>query len=173
MPLKPDHGEESYRELGRLEGRKALITGADSGIGRAIAIAYAREGADVAIAYLPEEEQDGLETARWIEQAGQQTLQFPGDIRKEAHCSEIVERTFRIFGGLDILVNNAAFQMTHDRIEDFTTDEFDRTFKTNVYATFWLCRAAEPLMQAGSVILNTASIQAFDPLSKSAGVRSD
>ena len=163
MPLKPDHGEETYRGSGRLQDRVALITGSDSGIGRAIAIAYAREGAHVALAYLPEEENDAKETAKWVEQAGRKALRLPGDIQNERHCSEIVDRVFSELGTLDILVNNAGFQMTHDSIEEFTTEEFDRTFKTNVYAMFWLCRAAEPRMQPGSVIINTASIQAFDP----------
>jgi NAD(P)-dependent dehydrogenase (short-subunit alcohol dehydrogenase family) len=163
MNPRADHGEESYRGLGRLEDRVALITGGDSGIGRAVAIAYAREGADVAIGYLPEEEQDARDTAGWIDKAKRKSLTLPGDIRDEAHCEAIVARTFDTFGRLDILVNNAAFQMTHDSIEEFSTEEFDRTFKTNVYAMFWLCRAALPRMKDGGVIINTASIQAFDP----------
>jgi NAD(P)-dependent dehydrogenase (short-subunit alcohol dehydrogenase family) len=163
MPNKPDHGEETYRGYGRLEGRTALVTGGDSGIGRAVALAFAREGADVAISYLPEEEQDAAESAKWVEQAGRKALRFPGDIRDEQHCTTIVQRTVQEFGKLDILVNNAAFQMTHDSIEEFSTEEFDRTFKTNVYAMFWLCRTALPLMEPGSSIVNTASIQAFNP----------
>ena len=163
MTPKADHGENSYRGLGRLEGRAALITGGDSGIGRAIAIAYAREGADVAISYLSEEEDDASETLHWIQQAGRKGLKLPGDIRKEEHCRELVDRTFKEFGNLDILINNAAFQSTHDSIEDFTTEELDRTFKTNFYAPFWLVRAALPRMKAGSSIINTTSIQAFDP----------
>jgi NAD(P)-dependent dehydrogenase (short-subunit alcohol dehydrogenase family) len=163
MPLKPDHGEQTYRGSGRLKGRVALITGGDSGIGRAVALAFAREGANVAIAYLPEEESDASETAKWVEESGQKALKLPGDIRDERHCSSLVDRTISEYGSIDILVNNAAFQMTHDNIEEFTTEEFDRTFKTNVYAMFWLCRAALPHMQPGSAIVNTASIQSFDP----------
>ncbi len=163
MNVKPDHGEESYRGLGRLTDRVALITGADSGIGRAVAIAFAREGADVAISYLPEEEQDAAETERWVTQAGRRALRLPGDIRDEQHCNQMIDRAFQEFGKLDLLVNNAAFQMTHDKIEEFSTEEFDRTFKTNVYAMFWLCRAALPRMKPGSAIINTASIQAYDP----------
>ena len=158
-----DHGEETYRGLGRLTDRVALITGADSGIGRAVALAYAREGADVAISYLPEEEQDAAETARWVEAADRTAVRLPGDIRDERHCQALIERTFDRFGRLDILVNNAAFQSTHDSVAEFSTEEFDRTFKTNVYAMFWLCRAALPRMEPGSTIINTASIQAFDP----------
>jgi NAD(P)-dependent dehydrogenase (short-subunit alcohol dehydrogenase family) len=163
MPQKPDHGEESYRGYDRLAGRTALITGGDSGIGRAVALAFAREGADVAISYLPEEEKDAAESAKWVEQAGRKVLRFPGDVRDEQYCTDIVQRTIQQFGKLDILVNNAAFQMTHDSIEEFSTEEFDRTFKTNVYAMFWLCRTALPRMEAGSAIVNTGSIQAFNP----------
>jgi NAD(P)-dependent dehydrogenase (short-subunit alcohol dehydrogenase family) len=149
MNTKPDHGEESYQGLGRLTGRAAVITGADSGIGRAIAIAFAREGADVLFTYLPDEEQDANETTQWMQQ--------------EQHCQQVIDRAFQEFGKLDLLVNNAAFQMTHETIEEFTTEEFDRTFKTNIYALFWLTRAALPRMQPGSAIINTASIQAYDP----------
>ena len=163
MSPQADHGEHSYRGLGRLEGRVGLITGGDSGIGRAIAIAFAREGADVAISYLPEEERDAQETRRWVEQAGRRALTLPGDIRDEALCARLVDDVSSQLGKLDILVNNAAYQMTHESIEEFSTEEFDRTFKTNVYAMFWLCRAALPRMPAGSCIINTASIQAFDP----------
>jgi NAD(P)-dependent dehydrogenase (short-subunit alcohol dehydrogenase family) len=162
MNPKPDHGEDSYRGLGRLKDKVALITGADSGIGRAIAIAYAREGADVAIAYLSEEE-DARETERWVTEAGRKALRLPGDIREEAHCRQLVDRVFETFGRIDILINNAAFQMTHQSIEEFSTEEFDRTFKTNVYAMFWLCKFALPKMEAGSTIINTASIQSYEP----------
>jgi len=163
MTPAADHGEQSYRGLGRLKDRIALVTGGDSGIGRAVSLAFAREGADVAISYLPEEEADADETMRWVTDAGRRALKLPGDIRNERHCTDMVDRVFEQFGTLDILVNNAAFQRTHERIEDFSTEEFDDTFKTNVYALFWLCRAALPRMKPGSAIINTASIQAFDP----------
>jgi NAD(P)-dependent dehydrogenase (short-subunit alcohol dehydrogenase family) len=158
-----DHGEQTYTGLGRLTGRTALITGGDSGIGRAVALAFAREGADVAISYLPEEEADAAESCRYVVDAGRRALALPGDIQQESHCISMIDRVFAEFGKLDILVNNAAYQSTHERIEDFTTEEFDRTFRTNVYATFWLSRAALPRMRAGGVIINTASIQAYDP----------
>jgi NAD(P)-dependent dehydrogenase (short-subunit alcohol dehydrogenase family) len=163
MTPRADHGEESYRGLGRLEGKVALITGADSGIGRAVSIAFAREGAHVALSYLPEEQGDAEDTASWIRKAGRKALLLPGDIQQEPHCRTIVDRAFAELGTLDILVNNAAFQSTHESIEEFTTDELDRTFRTNIYAMFWLCRAALPRMQPGSAIINTASIQAYDP----------
>jgi NAD(P)-dependent dehydrogenase (short-subunit alcohol dehydrogenase family) len=162
MNPKPDHGEDSYRGLGRLKDKVAFITGGDSGIGRAIAIAFAREGADVCIGYLNEDE-DARETERLVKEAGRKALLLPGDIRDEEHCRRIVDQTFQQFGKIDVLINNAAFQMTHDSIEEFSTEEFDRTFKTNVYAMFWLCKFAVPRMEAGSVIINTASIQSFDP----------
>lgn len=163
MNPQADHGEESYRGLDRLTGRTALVTGGDSGIGRAVAIAFAREGADVAISYLPAEETDALDTCKWIESAGRKAVRLPGDIQHEAHCVSIADRAQTALGRIDILVNNAAFQSTHERIEDFTTEEFDFTFRTNVYAMFWLCRAIMPRMIPGGVILNTASIQAYDP----------
>lgn len=162
MNPKPDHGEDSYKGLGRLKDKAALITGSDSGIGRATAIAYAREGADVVISYLNEED-DARETEHWVTEAGRKALRIPGDIRDEAHCRQLIDRSFEKFGKLDILVNNAAFQMTHESIEEFSTEEFDRTFKTNVYAMFWLCKFALPRMQPGSVIINTASIQSYEP----------
>jgi NAD(P)-dependent dehydrogenase (short-subunit alcohol dehydrogenase family) len=160
---RADHGEDSYRGLGRLTDRIALVTGGDSGIGRAVALAFAREGADVAISYLPQEEQDAQETRRWIEDAGRRALTIPGDISAETHCVAMIDRVRSHFGRLDILVNNAAFQMSRESIEEISTEEFDRVFKTNVYAMFWLCRAALPQMEAGSAIINTASIQAYDP----------
>jgi NAD(P)-dependent dehydrogenase (short-subunit alcohol dehydrogenase family) len=163
MTPKADHGETSYKGLGRLTDRAALITGGDSGIGRAVAIAFAREGADVLLSYLPEEERDAREAADWVTKAGRKAVLMAGDICDERHCTALVDRAFDEFGKLDILVNNAAFQRTHESIEEFTTEEFDATFKTNVYAMFWLCRAALPRMAAGSTIINTASIQAFDP----------
>lgn len=163
MTPEPDHGEKSYRGLGRLEGKTALITGADSGIGRAVAIAFAREGANVLLSYLPEEEKDGAETARWVEQTGRKAVKLPGDLREESHCAEMVNRAVKEFGTLDLLINIAGFQSTHESLEEFTSEEFDRTFRTNVYALFWLCRAALPQMKAGSAIVNTASIEAYDP----------
>lgn len=163
MTPTPDHGEQSYRGLGRLTDRVALVTGGDSGIGRAVAIAFAREGADLVLSYLPEEERDAEDTARWVEQAGRRVLRLGGDIRQERHCEELVHRTVDEFGRLDILVNNAAFQATRERIEDVTSEEFDTTCKTNLYAMFWLCRAALPCMEPGAVILNTTSIQAYAP----------
>jgi hypothetical protein len=163
MRPRADHGEDSYRGLGRLEGRVALITGGDSGIGKAVALAFAREGADVAIGYLPVEEPDAADTCKWVEETGRKAVRIAGDIQEETTCVELVDRTFDQFGQLDILVNNAAFQMTHDRIEEFSTEELERTFRTNVYAMFWLCKAALPRMAPGSTIINTASIQAFDP----------
>jgi NAD(P)-dependent dehydrogenase (short-subunit alcohol dehydrogenase family) len=163
MTPRADHGEQSYRGLGRLKDRVALITGGDSGIGRAVAIAYAREGADVLLSYMPEEEPDAEETCQWVEKAERTAVRLPGDIRDERHCTQMIERAFDEFGHLDILVNNAAFQRTYDSIADISTEEFDTTFRTNVYAMFWLCRAALPRMKPGSVIINTASIQAYDP----------
>lgn len=160
-----DHGEESYKGSGRLKGRAALITGGDSGIGRAIAIAYAREGADVAINYLPEEETDATETARWVEQAGQRVLRTPGDISQEQNCIKIVEDVVKKFGKLDILVNNAAFQMTHQDVDEWSSEEWDHTFRVNIYSIFYLCKAAMKHLKPGGVILNTASIQSLQPKS--------
>ncbi|GIF00390.1 SDR family oxidoreductase [Paractinoplanes rishiriensis] len=162
MPDRPDHGEESYRGSDKLAGRKAIITGGDSGIGRAVAIAYAREGADVLISYLPEEEDDARDTAQFIEKAGRRAVTVPGDITDEAHCRAIVDRALADLGGLDILVNNAAYQMAQPGgISDITDEQFDRVMKTNLYAMFWLCRAAVPHMPPGATIINTASIQAY------------
>ena len=162
MALRPDHGEESYKGSGRLEGRCALITGGDSGIGRAV-IAFAREGANVAISCLPVEAGDAEETGKWVRQAGRKALLMPGDIQQEQHCKELIERTAKEFGKLDVLVNNAAFQVTHESIEEFTAAELEQTFRTNFFATFFLCRAALPVMPEGSSIINTTSIQAFVP----------
>lgn len=162
MQDQPDHGEESYRGSGRLTGRRAVITGGDSGIGRAVAIAFAREGADVLIAYLPEEEEDARTTAQLVEKAGRKAVTVPGDIRDERHCASIVDRAVSELGGIDILVNNAAYQMAQPGgITDITTEQFDRVMKTNLYAMFWLSRAAVPHMGPGSTIINTASIQAY------------
>jgi NAD(P)-dependent dehydrogenase (short-subunit alcohol dehydrogenase family) len=164
MPQRPDHGEETYRGTGRLTGRRAVITGGDSGIGRAVAIAYAREGADVLIAYLPEEQQDAEETLHWVRQAGRTAVGVPGDIRDEAHCGEIIARAVRELGGLDVLVNNAAYQMAQPGgLAELGTEQFDRVLKTNLYAMFWLCKAALPHLERGATIINTASIQASQP----------
>ncbi|MET0434381.1 MAG: SDR family oxidoreductase [Cellulomonas sp.] len=164
MQQQPDHGEESYVGSGRLEGKRALITGGDSGIGRAVALAFAREGADVAISYLPDEEEDAQETVRLVEDAGRRAPTLPGDIRDEAFCSELVQRTVAELGGLDVLVNNAAFQMSQDNgLLDLTTEQLDRTFKTNLYAMFWITKAALPHLQPGSSIINTTSVQAYEP----------
>jgi NAD(P)-dependent dehydrogenase (short-subunit alcohol dehydrogenase family) len=163
MQLRPDHGEQSYRGRGRLVGKTALVTGGDSGIGRAVAIAFAREGADVAISYLPEEEPDAQEAKRWIEEAGQRGVVVPGDIQDEAHCRKLVQQVLSMNGHLDILVNNAAYQMTFDGIEQISAEEWDRTFRTNIYAMFYLCKASVPKMKPGSTIINTASIQAYEP----------
>ena len=163
MTPAPDHGEHSYRGSGKLDGRAAIITGGDSGIGRAVAIAFAREGADVLLAYLPEEEDDARDTARWVERAGRRAVLVPGDIADQRHCQGIVERAVAEFGRLDVLVNNAAFQRTYARIEDITAEEWDRTFRTNIHATFFLCQAAVPHMRPGAAIVNTTSIQAKDP----------
>jgi NAD(P)-dependent dehydrogenase (short-subunit alcohol dehydrogenase family) len=162
MQPRPDHGEESYRGHGRLTGKAALITGADSGIGRAVAIAYAREGADILISYLNEDD-DARETALLVEGAGRRALLIPGDVGDEQHCERLVSRAVEEFGRLDILVSNAAFQMSHDSIDEISAAEFDHTFKTNVYALFFLSKAALRHMQPGGSIIATASIQAFTP----------
>jgi hypothetical protein len=162
MTPAPDYGDASYRGSSRLLGKTAIITGGDSGIGRAVALAFAREGADVVISYLNEEE-DAHETMRIVGAAGRRAVLIPGDISDESHCLEIVERAFQEFGKLDILVNNAAFQMTHENITELSSEEFDYTFKTNIYAMFYLCKAALPRMEAGSTIINVASIQAYNP----------
>ncbi len=163
MTPRPDHGESSYVGRGRLTGRRALITGGDSGIGRAAAIAYAREGADVAINYLPDEEPDAQEVVKLIRDAGRKAVAIPGDLRDERFCQRLVTDAVRQLGGLDILVNNAARQQSHDSILDISTEQFDWTFKTNIYAPFWLCKAAIPHMPPGSAIINTASVNAYDP----------
>jgi NAD(P)-dependent dehydrogenase (short-subunit alcohol dehydrogenase family) len=163
MAPRPDHGEETYSGSGRLLGRRALITGGDSGIGRAVAIAFAREGADVAVAHLPEEQDDGDETVRLIEETGRKALSLPGDVTDAAYCRDMVEQTVAELGGLDILVNNAAFQMAHEGLEDLPDEEIERTFATNVFALFHTCKAALPHMGEGGSIINTASEQAFEP----------
>lgn len=163
MTPRPDHGETTYRGSGRLAGRKALVTGGDSGIGRAAVIAFAREGADVAINYLPAEEADAKEVVELIRQAGRKAVAIPGDIRDEAFCRKLVDEAVRQLGGLDILVNNASRQKSNESILDLSTADFDWTFRTNVYAMFWITKAAVPHMKAGSCIINTASQQAFNP----------
>ncbi|MFI8740321.1 SDR family oxidoreductase [Stutzerimonas zhaodongensis] len=163
MEPKPDHGETSYHGSNRLAGRKALITGGDSGIGRAAAIAFAREGADVAIGYLPDEEPDAQDVVRLIREAGRKAVALPGDIRDEAFCQRLVEQAVEGLGGLDILVNNAARQNSEQSILDITTDEFDWTLKTNLYAMFWITKAAVPHLPAGASIINTSSVTTYDP----------
>jgi NAD(P)-dependent dehydrogenase (short-subunit alcohol dehydrogenase family) len=163
MDPRPDHGETSYKGLGRLTGRKALITGADSGIGRATAIAFAREGADIVMNYLPSEEPDAAEVEKLIKDAGRKAVKMPGDIADENFCKELIEKTVSQLGGLDILTNIAGKQHAQENIRDISTDQFDKTMKTNIYAMFWLCKYALPHMPAGSAIINTASIQAYQP----------
>lgn len=163
MDPRPDHGEDSYVGFGRLKGRKALITGADSGIGRAVAIAFAREGADVALNYLKVEDSDAEEVIKLIEAAGQKAVVIPGDLKDEAFCRELVQKAVEGLGGLDILVSNAGKQTAVDDIADITTEQFDDTMKTNVYAMFWITQAALPHMPPGSTIINTTSIQASQP----------
>jgi NAD(P)-dependent dehydrogenase (short-subunit alcohol dehydrogenase family) len=163
MTPRPDHGETSYRGSGRLTGRKALITGGDSGMGRAAAIAFAREGADVAINYFPTEEPDALEVIDLIRKEGRKAIAIPGDLREEVFCQKLVADAVSGLGGLDILVSNAGRQQTHASILDITTEQFDWTMKTNIYAPFWIIKAALPHMQPGSVIIGTTSEQAYDP----------
>ncbi|MGV2102451.1 SDR family oxidoreductase [Rhizobium sp. 21-4511-3d] len=163
MQPVPDHGETSYKGTGRLNGRKALVTGGDSGIGRAAAIAFAREGADVVINYLPEEQSDAEEVIKLIEAEGRKAVAIPGDLKREAFCKKLVETANNELGGLDLLVNVAGRQKAIADISQLTTEQFDETFKTNVYALFWICKAAVPLMPEGSSIINTASIQAYQP----------
>ena len=163
MKPKPDCGEDSYTGSGKLTGRKALITGADSGIGRAAAIAFAREGADVALVYLPSEEKDAQDVVALIEKEGRKAVAIPGDITDEAFCTSLVEQAVSGLGGLDILVNNAGKQATKPAILDITTAQFDLTLKTNLYALFWITKAAVPHLQPGASIINTTSIQAFEP----------
>lgn len=163
MEVRPDHGEETYRGSGRLEGRRAVITGGDSGIGRAVAIAFAREGADVLIAHLPEEEEDARETIRWIEEAGRKAVAVAGDLQDEAHCRDIVSRAVAELGGIDVLVSNAAYQMALDGLGSLTTAQLERTYRTNVFAMIWLCQAALPHLEPGASIIASCSIQAYQP----------
>jgi NAD(P)-dependent dehydrogenase (short-subunit alcohol dehydrogenase family) len=164
MQDQPDHGEDSYRGSDRLTGKRAVITGGDSGIGRAVALAFAREGADVVLSYLESEEADADETVRLVEQAGRKAVRCPGDITDEATCQKIIDTAVAELGGIDILVNNAAYQMAQmGGIAEITTEQFDRVMKTNLYAMFWLCQKAMPHLDAGSTIINTSSVQAVNP----------
>jgi NAD(P)-dependent dehydrogenase (short-subunit alcohol dehydrogenase family) len=163
MTPTPDHGERTYQGSLDLSGRRALITGGDSGIGRAVAIAFAREGADVAIAHLPEEQEDADDTLRWVTETGAKGLSIPGDLLEEEYCADIVERTVAEFGGLDVLVLNAAYQKDREGVESLQTAEFDRVFRTNLYAPIFTARAAVPHLEPGASIIVTTSIQGFDP----------
>ena len=162
MNVKPNYGEDTYVGSEKLTGRAAIITGADSGIGRAVALAFAREGADILISYLNEDE-DAQETARLVTEAGRKAVVVPGDISDEKHCQAIVQKAMDEFGYLDILVNNAAFQRTYESITEIPSEEWEYTFKTNIFAMFYLCKAALPLMRSGGSIINTASIQSYQP----------
>lgn len=164
MTPAPDYGEDSYKGSGRLTDRVALITGGDSGIGRAVALAYAREGADVVISYL-NEESDAQETVRVVQEAGRRALAIPGDIAEESHCLTLIDRTIKEFGRLDILVNNAAFQSSHEDINDLPSDDWERAFKVNIHAMFYLSRTALKYLPKGGSIINTTSIQAYQPSS--------
>ena len=163
MNPRPDHGEKSYKGSGRLNGRRALITGGDSGIGRAAAIAFAREGADVAINYLEAEQPDADEVAELIRADGRKAVLLPGDIKDETFCARLVDSAANELGGLDILVNNAARQIAREKIEDIRSEDFDETFKTNIYATFWITKAAMKHLKPGAAIINTASVNAYQP----------
>ena len=164
MDQQPDHGEKSYRGSGRLQDKRTVITGGDSGIGRAVALAFAREGADVLIAYLPDEEDDAQETVRLVEDAGRKAVTVPGDLTDEEHCRRVIDTAVQELGGIDVLVNNAAFQMAQPGgLPDISTEQFDRTLKTNLYAMFWLCKYALPHLSEGASIINTASIQSTTP----------
>lgn len=163
MVPRPDHGEDTYEGSGRLEGRKALITGGDSGIGRAVAIAYAREGADVAIGYLDAEEQNAQEVIQLIEAAGRKAVALPGDVSDEAFCEQLVKKARESLGGLDIIVSNAGKQVSVEDITQLTTEQFDATYKTNVYAPFWIIKNAVQDLEPGASIIVTSSIQAYQP----------
>ncbi|MEU6060840.1 SDR family oxidoreductase [Streptomyces sp. NPDC047097] len=164
MDPPPDHGEESYRGSGRLDGLVALVTGGDSGIGRAVCLAFAREGADVVLTHLPEEEAEARETARLVEAAGRKAVAVDADNRDEQSCERLIERVAREFGRIDVLVNNAAYQMAQpDGIEAITTEQFDRVMKTNLYGMFWLTRAALKHIPRGGSVINTTSVQAYQP----------
>jgi len=159
----PDTGEDTYQGTGRLTGRKAIVTGADSGIGRAVAIAFAREGADVVLSYMPEEEADAKQVLKLVQEAGCTAIAIPGDLKDEEYCEQLIDTAVKQLGGIDILANIAGKQQFVSDIADLTTKHFDDTFKTNVYAMFWLCKAAVKHMQPGSTIINTSSIQAYKP----------
>jgi hypothetical protein len=158
-----DHGEESYRGSGKLTGKRAVITGGASGIGKAVAIAFAREGADVLISYLPEEEDDAQDTKRWIEEAGRKAVLFPGDVSDPAYCRSVIDRAVSELGGLDVLVNNAAYQMTHETIEEISDEEWDHTLATNLSAYFHLVKAALPHLGPGSSIIGSSSVNSDNP----------
>jgi NAD(P)-dependent dehydrogenase (short-subunit alcohol dehydrogenase family) len=164
MNIRPDHGENSYRGHNKLKGLKAIITGGDSGIGKAVAIAFAREGADVLISYLNEEE-DAKDTANWVEKAGQKALLYPGDISQENHCIRMVEKALTEFETIDIIVNNAATQMPHKTLQEISSQEWDYTFRTNVYSMFYILKAAEPHLSSGATVINTTSVNAYTPSS--------
>ncbi|WP_252863395.1 SDR family oxidoreductase [Paenibacillus riograndensis] len=159
----PDAGQDTYRGTGRLAGRKAIVTGADSGIGRAVAVAFAREGADVVLSYMPEEEKDAQEVIKLVQEAGRTAVAVPGDLKEEKYSEQLVAAAVEKLGGIDILANIAGMQQFVPEIADLTTEQFDATFKTNVYGLFWLCKAALKHMKPGSTIINTSSIQAYEP----------
>ncbi|MET9014179.1 SDR family oxidoreductase [Streptomyces olivaceoviridis] len=164
MDPPPDHGEESYRGVGRLDGRKTVITGGDSGIGRAVAIAFAREGADVLFTYLADEEEDARETSRLVEEAGRKAVAVSCDIRDEDNCRSLIDRAVAEFGRIDVLVNNAAYQMSQpEGIESISTEQFDRVMRTNLYGMFWLTKFALPHIPAGGCVINSTSVQAYKP----------
>jgi hypothetical protein len=164
MQPSPDHGEMTYRGSGKLVGRAAIVTGADSGIGRAVCIAFAREGADVVLSYLPEEQAQAEKTADYVNDAGRTAVLVPGDVRAEEQCELIVRRAVKELGRVDVLVNNAAYQMARKGgIEEITTEQLERTYRTNVFAMFWLCKAALPHMRPGSSVINTSSVEAYNP----------
>jgi len=163
MTPKADHGEESYRGSGKMDGKRAVITGGDSGIGKAVAIAFAREGADVVIGYLPEEEDDAQDTKHWIEKAGRKAVLCPGDVSDPAYCRSLIQTTVDELGGIDVLVNNAAYQMTHETLEEISDEEWDHTLATNLSAYFHLVKAALPHLQAGASIIGTSSVNSDTP----------
>jgi len=164
MTPKPDHGETSYRGSGKLAGKRAVITGGDSGIGKAVAIAFAREGADVLISYLPEEDEDAQETKHWVEEAGRKAVLFPGDLSDPAYCRSVIATAVEELGGIDVLVNNAAYQMTHETLEEISDEEWDHTIATNLSAYFHLTKAALPHMSDGASIIGSSSVNSDNPV---------